>query len=96
MDAILTKTHYLHEILGGESEFKICYIKKLERSEKIWKQNGYFRNWAIKFQLCFYGCNFDETRYLQAFLGYYTKFQLSHLKKLECSKKIHFLWGGKV
>lgn len=55
--------------------------EKLEHSEKIEKQNGYFQNLPITFQLYCYACNFDLTHYLHLFLGAKSDFNSSTLKK---------------
>lgn len=63
--------------------------EKLERSEIIEKQNGYFQNLAIKFQLCCYAYyNFDQTHYLHLFLGAKSDFNSSELKNRKLPNKM--------
>lgn len=72
--AILTKIIY-YVLLGAESEFKLCNLEKVKLSEKI--KNCYFYKWAKIFQICFYGFNFDQTRYLHVFLAVDNDYEFS-------------------
>lgn len=63
-------------LLGAESEFKLCNLKKVKLSEKM-KKNWYFYKYAKIFQICFYKFNFDQTRYLHIFLAVVNDYEFS-------------------